>query len=119
MDARIRDERSGPDANAPGVSERRGSVVTFVLLFLALGLALDGVVGERGWLANRRGRQQVAQAERDLAEAYARNAALRDEAQRLESQDPDTIEDLARREFGFIRPGERVFIVKDVPKDTK
>jgi cell division protein FtsB len=116
----MRDERTRPaGANAPGVSERRSSVVTFVLLFLALGLALDGVVGEHGWLANRRGRQQVEQAERELSFVRDRNAGLRDEAVRLREEDPATIEDLARREFGFIRPGERVFIVKDVPKETK
>ena len=30
-------------------------------------------------------------------------------------EDPAAIEEIARRELGLIKPGERVFILKDVP----
>ena len=42
------------------------------------------------------------------------NAQLREEARRLR-EDPTAIEELARRELGLIKPGEKVFIIKDVP----
>jgi cell division protein FtsB len=30
-------------------------------------------------------------------------------------EDPNAIEELARRELGLIRPGETLFIIKDIP----
>jgi cell division protein FtsB len=120
MDPRTRDDRSKPgDAKTPGVSDRRSSVATFVLLFLAMALVLDGVAGERGWLANRQGERQLEQAERERDVIRQNNARLRDEARRLREQDPDTVEAIARRELGFIRPGEKVVTVRAVPKSTK
>ena len=44
----------------------------------------------------------------------AENAKLRDQARRLR-EDPTAMEEIARRELGLIKPGERVFIVKDIP----
>jgi cell division protein FtsB len=46
------------------------------------------------------------------------NARLRDEARRLR-EDPRTIEEIARRELGLIKPGEKLFIIKDVTPDGK
>jgi cell division protein FtsB len=119
------DTRNGDDkttlvhGGVPAVAAHRRSMVTYVLLFVALALVLDGIAGERGWFANRRDRQQLDQAEQELEATRRENAELRDLAHRLQSQDPITIEDLARRELGFIRPGEKVFIVRDVPKPTR
>ncbi len=119
MDERNPDGRSNHGADSKGVaSDRRSSAVTAVLLFLAAGLVLDGIAGERGWLANRRGQQQLEQAQMSLDAAQRYNAALRDRAKRLREEDPATIEGLARREFGFIRPGEKLFIVRDTPKEN-
>jgi len=120
MDRRIRDEKAtcGRDGE-PVVRARRRSVLTFVLLFFALTLLLDGVAGERGWIANRRDSRLLEQAEQDLEAKRRENAELRDLRTRLQQQDPATIEDIARREFGFIRPGEKVFIIRDVPKAAK
>ena len=53
-----------------------------------------------------------------IARQRAENARLREEARRL-NEDPAAIEEIARRELGLIRPGERVFIIKDVPPATK
>jgi cell division protein FtsB len=41
------------------------------------------------------------------------NATLREEMGRL-NEDPATIESLARQELGLIKPGEIVFILKDM-----
>ena len=49
-----------------------------------------------------------------LADVRTDNARLREEARRLQ-EDPSAIEDLARRELGLIKPGEKLFILKDVP----
>jgi cell division protein FtsB len=62
--------------------------------------------------------QRARQEYRELAAAISRqraeNAALREEIRRL-NDDPATIEEIARRELGLIRPGEKVFIVRDLP----
>jgi len=120
MDLRNRDERStlGADGRAV-VSRRRSSVVMAGLLFLALGLFVDGVAGERGWLANRRGEQQLLEAQDRLNALKWRNYDRRQLIDRLKAKDPATIEELARRERGFIKPGERLFIVRDVEQPKK
>jgi cell division protein FtsB len=41
------------------------------------------------------------------------NRRLREEARRL-AEDPSAIEEIARRELGLIRPGEKVFILRDL-----
>ncbi len=120
MDSRRGDDKSTTGLGAiAAASLRRRSVLTYLLLFAALALVLDGVAGERGWFANRRDRQQLEQAETALAAKRIENADLRDMAHRMQQQDPATIEELARRELGYIRPGETVFIIRDVPKPTK
>ena len=48
------------------------------------------------------------------ARQRAENARLREEVRRLE-EDPAAIEEIARRDLGLIRPGEKLFIVKDLP----
>ena len=59
--------------------------------------------------------QRVALDRLELAVAAAReeNARLREEARRLR-EDPAAIEDIARRELGLIKPGETLFVVRDV-----
>ena len=65
------------------------------------------------WRCCRRVRQ-YRDLEQSLAEVRAENADLREEAERLR-EDPTAIEELARRDLGLIKPGEKLFIVKDVP----
>jgi cell division protein FtsB len=57
------------------------------------------------------GRQYDA-VERALQQSRDDNAALRETARRLR-EDPGTIEAVARRDLNLIKPGEKVFIVKD------
>jgi cell division protein FtsB len=75
---------------------------------------VDALVGEKGLLAMRKARQQYQALESSLAAARAENDRRREEARRLR-EDPSAIEDLARRELGLIKPGEKLFILKDVP----
>jgi cell division protein FtsB len=92
--------------------------VTTVMIAAALLLFFDGVAGGRGWLANRRAAAQYRQELQALEASRARNAAARDEAWRLK-HDPAAIEEAARRELGLVKPGEKVFIVRDAEKAAK
>jgi cell division protein FtsB len=120
MDRQIRDDNTTPGRGGkPVVPSRRRSVMTFILLLVALALVLDGIAGDGGWIANRHDNRQLEQIELGLAAKRLENAGLRELVHRLQNQDPATIEDLARKELGFIRPGEKVFIIRDVPKLTR
>jgi cell division protein FtsB len=84
------------------------------LLFVAALIVVDGLVGERGLLAMLRARREYDELSATIARQRADNARLRDEARRLR-EDPSAIEEVARRELGLIKPGEKVFIIKDLP----
>ncbi len=82
-------------------------------------LAIDGLVGDKGLLAMIKTRQEYRSLEQALSDARGTNAKLREQARRLR-EDPDAIEEIARRELGLIKPGEKLFIVKDVsPADAQ
>jgi cell division protein FtsB len=61
-----------------------------------------------------RARQEHDRLAASIARVRAENARLREEARRLR-EDPAAIEEVARRELGLIRPGEKVFIIKELP----
>jgi cell division protein FtsB len=101
-----------PDVAA--AERRRQRIVRSVIIVAGFVLAIDALVGEEGLLAIIHARREYQALEQALEQARAENAALREESRRLR-EDPDAIEDLARRELGLIRPGERLFIIRDVP----
>ncbi len=103
--------RSKPDPKHPTRNRR---IVQLLVLFVASVIVVDGLVGERGLLAMLRARHQYDELSATIARQRAENARLRDQARRLR-EDPTAIEEIARRELGLIKPGERVFIIKDVP----
>lgn len=86
----------------------------WLLIFVASVIVVDGLVGDRGLLAILRARQEYDQLAASIARQRTENMRLRDEARRLKD-DPTAIEEVARRELGLIKPGERVFIIKDLP----
>jgi len=92
---------------------RRSRVVRYLVLAVGCVLIVDALVGDRGLLAMLKARQQYRTLEAALAHSKTENAQLREEARQLR-EDPDAIEEIARRELGLIRPGEKLFIVKDV-----
>ena len=67
--------------------------------------------------ATLRARHEYDELTASIARQRAENARLLEEARRLR-EDPSMIEEIARRELGLIRPGELLFIVKDVPPPT-
>jgi cell division protein FtsB len=101
----------------PPTQPQRRSIATIVLLLIAGLLIADGIAGERGWLANRRAEAQLQAAQRALEQEKARNDRLREDGRRLREMDPRAIEDVARRQLGLIKPGEKVFIVRDQVKE--
>ena len=96
-------------------STRNRRVVHLVLLFVASVIVVDALVGDRGLVAMLRARREYDELSASIGRQRAENASLRDLARRLR-EDPKTIEEIARRELGLIKPGERVFIVKDAPR---
>jgi cell division protein FtsB len=76
-------------------------------------MVVDAVFGDRGLLATLRARQAYEELSGSIARQRAENSRLRETVRRLR-EDPAAIEEIARRELGLMKPGERVFIVKDV-----
>ena len=107
---RLPRRRSGIKGLGPGHTRR---LVHILLLFIASVIVVDGLVGDRGLLAMRRARKDNDAMTAAIARQRAENARLREVVRRLRV-DPSAIEEIARRELGLIKPGERLFIVKDV-----
>ena len=105
------------DKRASTILQRVGRLrrlVHLLLLFVSVLIVVDALVGNRGLLAMLGARRQHAEFAAGIAHQRAENARLREEVSRL-TDDPSAIEEIARRDLGLIRPGEKVFIVKDLP----
>jgi cell division protein FtsB len=83
------------------------------LLFLSCALLLNVLVGANGLPALLQARHEYTGVVGNLDRVRAENARLRQEIRRLR-EDRDAIEELARRDLGFIAPGEKLFIIRDV-----
>jgi len=105
-------------APQPKRASRARRIGQIALVFVVVAMAVDALVGERGFMAMLRARKQYAEVSQALARQKAENARLREEARRLKD-DPSAIEELARRNLGLIRPGEKVFIVKDLASPVR
>ena len=95
---------------------RRG--VHLLLIFVTLVLVIDALIGEKGLMESMHAQRQFRELGASLERLRGDNARLRDEARRLK-EDPATIESLAREQLGLIRPGEIMFILKDLKEDRK
>jgi cell division protein FtsB len=100
--------------DSAGRRARNRRILHLGLVFIAAVIILDALVGDRGLLAMLRVRKQSAALAAALANDRAINARLAEQARRL-LDDPAAVEEVARRELGLIKPGEKVFIIKDVP----
>lgn len=85
----------------------------YLLLFVAVVLVVDALVGDKGLMDTIRARERTAQLQADVQRLRNENEALLERARHLD-KDLSAIEDLAREELGLIRPGEVLFILKDV-----
>jgi len=85
------------------------------LVFVATALIVNGLIGERGLVEALRVKREHDRLAGSIATLKRENQRLADEIRRLRD-DPKTIEEVARQDLGLIRPGELVFVIKDVPK---
>lgn len=108
--------RKATDATPRGSRARRWRrVARHVVGFVTAVLVIEAIVGEKGLLALFKARRDFAAVEQALERSRAENAALREEARRLRD-DPAAIEEMARRELSLIKPGEKLFIIRDAPR---
>ena len=90
---------------------RRG--LNFLLVFLTIVLVVDALIGEKGLVETMRARRQSRDVAASVERLRVENARLRELIGRLHG-DAGTIESIARRDLGLIRPGEVLFILKDI-----
>jgi cell division protein FtsB len=97
-----------------GPAQSKGRrMVQYALLAVGGIFFLDALVGDKGLVELVKTRQDYRALETSLLRVRAENARLREQA-RLLREDADTIEKLARERLGLIKPGEKLFILKDV-----
>jgi cell division protein FtsB len=83
------------------------------LVFITCVLLAESLLGDRGLAQTIRARRAYRASETAVAKLRNENAGLREQIRRLRS-DPREIEAVARRELGLIRPGEVLFLIRDV-----
>lgn len=89
------------------------------LAFVTSALLLNALAGSRGLPAVLQAKHEFARQQRDLDRLKSDNTQLRQQILRLRD-DPAAVEDAARRDLGYISPGEKVFIIRDVtPPDVR
>jgi cell division protein FtsB len=93
-------------------STRQRRVVHLLLIFVALVLVIDSLVGEKGLMESMRARRQYREVAASLDAVRQENARMREEVRRLK-EDPAAIESLAREQLGLIGQNEVLFIIKD------
>ena len=101
------------------IPQLRGRAVQYLLVFLGSVLFVDALVGDKGVLQMLKKRQELRALDQAVAAARARNAQMRAEIDRI-NHDPAALEELARKDLGLIKPGEKLFIIRDVsPADVR
>jgi len=118
--ARSAVKKASASTSGAASARRRGRrAIEYALLLIGCVVFVDALVGEKGLLETFKKRQEFRQLEQAIQRARIENAQLTEEARRLRS-DPRAIEDLARKELGLMKPGERLFILKDrTPTDQR
>lgn len=98
-----------------GASRAIAIVFSLVVAFVVV----DAFVGDRGLAALVRTRQEYAALASEVAARRAENDRLLEQVRRLRAEDPTVIEEIARRDLGLIRPGERLFIIHDISPSAR
>jgi len=102
--------------SAPEGRDRRRRLFRYGLLIVSGILMVNALFGERGYLATIQARQEEHGLEADLQAIRVENADLAEDAMRIK-QDPQALEEAARRDLGLIRPGETLITIRDRIKD--
>lgn len=111
--------RTSPVSSLKATLSKRGWRLLRQALLLATAVFLiDAIAGEKGLLSLLQARRDYQVLQQSLERARKTNATLREQARRLR-EEPAAIEEEARRELGLIKPGETLFIVKEVAPAPK
>ena len=102
-------------APRPPARPWRRRLAHYSILFVIVVVLTDALAGEDGLLQRRRAREAYQEQRAALEQIREENRRLLGEIRRLRD-DPRTLEALARRELGFARPDEVVFVVRDAPR---
>jgi cell division protein FtsB len=99
----------------PRTRRGRGGFRALVIVFSVCVsfVLIDAFVGERGLAALVRTRQEHDRLAAEVGASQRENDRLRERIRRLKGEDPTAIEEIARRELGLIKPGERLFIIRE------
>lgn len=107
-------------SSSGGQGPRRGRrAIQYALLTIGALVLVNALVGDKGLVTMLKARRQYQAVEALVAAQRAANTRMREEARRLREVEPSTIEEIARRELGLIKPGEKLFIIKDVEPGTR
>ena len=108
------DDRAQDDAPKPEITPRGRRLLRVGLVIVTLVVLIDAIVGEKGLVALMRARELEAAVATDLQRVRDENQRTVEQARRYR-EDPATLEELARRDLGYIKPGEKLFIIRDLP----
>ena len=86
----------------------------YLLAFFGSVLVINALVGDKGVLQMLKKRQESQSLDQAIAAARARNAEMWTQIQRIKHDDA-ALEELARKDLGLIKPGEKLFIIRDAP----
>jgi cell division protein FtsB len=104
--------------NIPDSKQRRRRWVTYGLFMGSCALMVNAVIGENGYLATLRGHQEHGTLVAAVTKLRVDNKHLTDEIRRIQEQPAAAMEEAARRELGFIKPGETLVIIRDARPAT-
>ena len=90
---------------------RKAALLASVIAIIAL--VVGSLFGDRGILQLMAQRQRALELAREIEEIRAENVRLAAEIRALRA-DPAAIERIAREQLGLARPGETVFLIRDV-----
>lgn len=107
------DERVQDDAPKPETTPRGRRLFRAGLIVVTIVVLVDAIVGEKGLVALMRAHEKEAAISHDLEARRLDNQRALEQARRYR-EDPATLEELARRDLGLIKPGEKLFIIRDL-----
>jgi len=81
-------------------------------------MLVDAIVGDQGVVALGRARAEYSRMTELVRRLRADNDQMRKQNVRLR-EDRGAIEEAARRDLGLMKPGEKVFIIKDLPSPSR
>jgi cell division protein FtsB len=89
-------------------------VFTGVVVALAVIVMGDALFGDRGLVTLTHKQQELDRQYAAVARQKAKVDKLKEQVRRF-TEEPSAIEERARRDFGLVRRGEKLIIIRDVP----